>query len=110
MVGIAVLGEHHRNHRASVQDGETPDVHCRRPQFVKYFAGISASCPGGFPMLAFARLFILVLLAVLFTAEASLPQTVVQAGTNGGRLGAWMLNSGAPASRDNGALNYVGKS
>src|SRR5258706_3453055 len=109
MVGIAVLGEHHRNHRASVQDGETPDVHCRRPPFVKYFAGIFASCPGGFPMLASARLFVLVILAVLVTAEASLAQTVVQAATNWGLLGTWKLDCGAPTSRDNGELKYVVK-
>src|SRR5205814_1569657 len=69
-------------------------------------------CPilGEFPMLASARLFVLVLLAVLVTAEASLAQTVAQTATKWGLLGTWRLDCSTPPSRADGELKYVVRS
>jgi hypothetical protein len=49
----------------------------------------------------------LVLLAVLVTTEASLAQTVAETASKWGLLGTWRLDCTKPASRSDGALQYV---
>jgi hypothetical protein len=60
-------------------------------------------------MLAYARLFVLVLLGVLATSEALLAQTVADTASRWGLLGNWRIDCSKPASRSNGELKYVVK-
>jgi len=58
-------------------------------------------------MLASARLFALVLLAVLITSEASLAQTNAETASKWGLLGNWRFDCSTPPSRDDGRLTYA---
>ena len=49
----------------------------------------------------------LALLAVLATCEASLAQTIAETAARWGLLGTWRLDCSKPASRSDGALQYV---
>ena len=53
------------------------------------------------------RLFGLILLAVLAISEAACAETVAQTASRWGLLGTWRLDCSKPASRSDGALQYV---
>ena len=53
------------------------------------------------------RLLALFVLAVLASTEAALAETVAQTASRWGLLGTWRLDCSKPASRSDGALQYV---